>query len=179
MGDNLARERVRPQSTLVIEAGRARKPAPEAEERPGADAPPGDDFDELPQPGSTYGAAFSRPGNKPEPTLHVLLADGQFKGYAWSNFDSVDTETADHPGGGPVLVVRFAGLEPTELRISGRNLGRLHACIGRQRIVWIRELPSKRGFAGGPANDDKAEVITGIVIKRWKAERQAEAGGGD
>jgi hypothetical protein len=164
MGDNLARDRARPHSTLLTEVGKAsRQPIPATEEE--ADSPAGEDFAVLPQPGSPYDAAYGRPGNKPEITLHVLLGDGFSKGYAWSNFDSVDTVAAEAPGGGPVLVVRFAGLVPTELRISGSNLSKLHACIGRQRIAWIREQPSKRGFDAA-SDKDKAEIITGIAIRQ-------------
>jgi hypothetical protein len=32
-----------------------------------------------------------------------MLKDGYSKGYAWSNFDSVDTAHGDGPGRGPVL----------------------------------------------------------------------------
>ena len=135
-----------------------------------------DDYDPLPQPGSPYLAAYSRAANKPEIVLHVMLKDGFSKGYAWSNFDSVDTAPGDKPGSGPVLVIRFAGLVPTELRITGSNLGKLHACIGRQRIAWIREQPAKRGFDGVAAQGEKAEVIASIAVRQWKPERPA---GGD
>ena len=103
-----------------------------------------------------------------------MLKDGFSKGYAWSNFDSVDTAPGDKPGRGPVLVVRFVGLEPTELRISGINLGKLHACIGRQRIAWIRERPSKRGF---DREDCPPEVIESIAVCRWKPQPLPRGGG--
>ncbi len=164
-------DRHRPQSTLLAEVAKTRQPGPETVEEAGTEWTAGDDVEALPQPGSAY-TAYSRPSNKPEITLHVLLKDGSTRGYAWSNFDSVDTVGVDSPGGGPVLVVRFAGLLPTEVWISGRNLGRLHACIGRQRIVWIREQPSKRGFDAA-ATDDRTEVITRINFKPWKPDRQA------
>src|SRR5438309_219178 len=101
MGDNLARERVPPRSTLVAPAAARR---PEADESAGADRPDWDDLDFLPPPGSPY-VAYGRPSNQPEITLHVLLKDGHWRGFAWSNFDSVDTAAADGPGGGPVLVL--------------------------------------------------------------------------
>ena len=174
MDDSLLR--ARPRSTLLPgPAGKAAAaPPPEAAAFDAAEPGPWDDYDPLPQPGSPYAAAYSRASNKPEIVLHVLLKDGFSKGYAWSNFDSVDTSPGDRPGGGPVLVVRFAGLTPTELRISGRNLGKLHACIGRQRIAWIREQPSKRGFDAANALGDKAEVITGIAVVAWKPERPSD-----
>jgi hypothetical protein len=174
MDDNLMRSR--PKSTLLPGPGSkaARAPEPEAELSEAAE--PWDDYDPLPQAGSAYTAAYARPGNKPEMILHVMLKDGYSKGYAWSNFDSVDTVAGDQPGGGPVLVLRFAGLDPVELWISGSNLGKLLACIGRQRIGWIREQPSKRGFDTVAALGDKAEVIAGIAVKRWKPERPSDGG---
>jgi hypothetical protein len=170
--DTLLRERTRPKSTLLPGPGSrmAVKP-PEPEAANDVEPGPWDDYDPLPQAGSPYMAAYARPGNKPEIVLHVMTKDGFSKGYAWSNFDSVDTAPGDKPGSGPLLVVRFAGLEPTELRISGSNLGRLLACIGRQRIGWIREQPSKRGFGDGAESNDRAEIIAGIAIRRWKPER--------
>ena len=171
MGDNLARERVQPRSTLAAPAA-ARKPAPEAEPEAGPAQSAGEALELLPQPDSDY-VAYGRPSNKPEITLHVLLKDGYWRGFAWSDYAGVGTAPPDSPGSGPVLVVRFAGLEPIELRIVGRNLGKLQVCIGNHRIVWIRELPSDRGFPAA-ARDDRSEVITRIVIRPWEPERQAD-----
>jgi hypothetical protein len=164
MGDNLARQRTLPRSTLGVR--------PEAEEE--IEARVADDIDPLPHQGTSPYVPYALARNQPEGTLHVLRQDGLWRGFAWSNFDSVDTAHGDSPGSGPVLVVRFAGLEPTELRLSGRNLGKLHACIGRNRVVWIRVLPSKRGFELAGASDDKAEVITAIAIRAWEPEPKAD-----
>lgn len=175
--DNLVRSR--PQSTLLPGPGsKAAVKPPElvAAANDVAEPGPWDDFDPLPEPGSPY-VAYSRPGNKPELVLHVMTKDGFSKGYAWSNFDSVDVAPGDKPGSGPVLVVRFAGLVPTELRIScGRLLATLRACIGRQRIAWIREQPAKRGFDGVAAQGDRAEVIASIAVRQWKPERPVAGG---
>ena len=170
--------RTRPRSTLLPGPGSkaaVKPPEPETVADGRAETGPWEDYDPLPQAGSPY-VAYARPGNKPEMVLHVMLKDGFSKGYAWSNFDSVDTAPGDKPGSGPVLVVRFAGLVPTELRISGSNLGKLHACIGRQRIAWIREQPSARGFDGVAAPGGNAEVITSIAVRPWKPERPAVGG---
>jgi hypothetical protein len=176
MDDSLLRSR--PKSTLLPGPGSkaaVKPPEPDAETGGGADVGHWDDYDPLPLPGSPY-VAYGRPGNKPETVLHVVLKDGFSKGYAWNNFDSVDTAPGDKPGTGPVLVVRFAGLVPTELRISGSNLGKLHACIGRQRIAWIREQPSKRGFEAVAGLGDRAEVIASITVRPWQPERPSEGG---
>jgi hypothetical protein len=176
MGDNLARERTQPRSTLAVPAA-ARRPQPEAEaeEETEATTVAGDDFDPLPLPGSPY-KAYALARNQPEITLHVLFQDGHWRGFAWSDYAGVDMVPADSPGAGPVLVVRFAGLEPTLLLIAGRNLGKLHACIGRNRVVWIREQPSKRGFEAIGAKGEPVEVITRIDVSRWKPAREEDEG---
>jgi hypothetical protein len=168
MDDSLLR--ARPKSTLL--PGPGSKAAMNRLEDPDleADGGPWDEFDPLPHAGTPYTAAYARPSNKPETVLHVLLRDGFSKGYAWSNFDSVDTAAGDKPGNGPVIILRFAGLAPTELWIAGTNSGKLLSCLGRQRIGWIRELPSKRGFEA-TALGDKAEIITSIDVRPWKPER--------
>jgi hypothetical protein len=126
---------------------------------PPAEAEPPDAFDVLPTPGDPY-KAHSRPASKPEPTLHVLLADGTAKGFAFGNLDSIDLLPAAAAGGGPVIVVRFAGIVAREVRITGRNLGLLHAYIAQHRIAWLREMPPRRGFA-----DTGEAVITGITVQ--------------
>jgi hypothetical protein len=148
------------------------KPGGKAEEP--AAVPPIDDLDLLPEPGDPY-KAYGRPGNSAEGTLHVLFKDGSSRGFCWGNFDSVDMVLVP---GGTMLLVRFNGLEPTELRICGSNLERLRVLIGRLRIVWIREHPSLRGFEGAAAVDDRAEVITGIIPMAWEPARKAGQAGG-
>jgi hypothetical protein len=165
MGDNLARQRTLPRSTLAV--------TPEAVEADAASSVSGEDVYILPEADSPY-APYGRGVGKPEETLNVLLKDGYWRGFDWCNFDSVDTAPGDGPGSGPVLVLRFAGLEPTELRLSARNHRRLHGLLIRKVVVWIRELPSKRGFELAGASDDKAEVITAIAIHPWEPEQKAE-----
>jgi len=55
-------------------------------------------------------------------------------------------------------------------------LGKLHACIGRQTIAWMREQPSKRGFEGIAASVGKADIIASIAVRQWKPGRPSEAG---
>ena len=172
--DTLTRPRSRPTSTLLPLPARAEaKPRePEAEPDGEAESGPWDDYDPLPLPGSPYTAAYARPGNKTETTLHVMLKDGSVKGYAWCNYDSVDFSPGDGPGNGPTVTLRFAGLVPTELRFTGKGLGKLHSCIGRQRIAWVREQPSKRGF-GLVGQSEPSEVVAHIAVRQWRPERQS------
>jgi len=172
LDDSLLRNR--PKSTLLPGWGNkvaARPPELEPEARTDdSESGRGDDVESLPKADSPYTAAYSRPSNKPELALHVFLRDGFSKGFAWSNFDSVDTAPGDQPGGAPIVVVRFAGLTPTELRICISPLDRLLALIGRHRIAWIREAPSTRGFPRDATAGAPMEVITAIAVQRWKPE---------
>lgn len=118
--------------------------------------------DVLPQPGDPY-VAFATPRGVAEPTLHVLLRDGTYRGFAWSNYDGIDLLAGEAPGSGPVLVLRFDGLRPTEVRITGQRHGLLHAYLGQQRIGWIREKPEGKIIA-----DAHAPVIEKITLSPFK-----------
>lgn len=118
---------------------------PEPEPEPEGELPPLDGLSPLPRPGDPY-KAHARAANGPLPTLHVLLKNASSRGFSYANYDSIDWLPDDDAGQGPAIVVRFAGLVPCELRISGRNLEVLHNYIGHCRIGWIRELPTQGDF---------------------------------
>ncbi len=164
LADNLARERVRPQSTLLSDVKAARAPEPEAAEDGGAEPGTGEKLMALPLPGSAYEAAYARPNNKPVPTLRFLTGDA-VKGLPYANLDSIDLEPAGKPGVGPVIVMRFAGIVAMEARITGRHLLLLYDLLSYHRIAWVRELPQGRDFRD---KDEKATVITGITVEPVK-----------
>jgi hypothetical protein len=120
--------------------------------------PPLEELSPLPKPGDPY-KAHSRASTSTLATLHVLLADASVKGFSYGNFDSIDLLPSKEPGGGPVIVVRFAGLVPSELLIVGRNLDLLHVQLGYYRIAWIRELPTQGNFS-----DKTAPLIRRVTI---------------
>jgi hypothetical protein len=122
--------------------------------------PPSDKLTPLPKPGDAYLAHPSPHGPKAVITLYFLRADSSIRGFPYLNLDSIDLLPDPKPGNGPVIVVRFAGITPTEVTISGRNLDRLFDYLGQHRMPWVRELQPKWDFreAGEP-------VITGIAIK--------------
>lgn len=153
--DSLMRDRVRPSSirALIESAGAEAR----AETEPAAE-----ELDPLPRPGDAY-VAHARPSNKPVITLHCLMGDASCRGFAWANYDGIDLVPAKEPGGGPVLVLRFAGRELVDVVIEGRNLQRLYAYLGQNRIGWIRELPAGRDF-----REDGTTVITQITIQTPK-----------
>lgn len=128
-------------------------------EPPAAHGEAADDWILLPARGSVY-AARSRPANKPVATLHLLLADSSSRGFSYVNLDTVDLVPPEEPGRGPVLMLRFAGVVPKEVRITGRNLESIRDYIGHHRIAYLRQLPPGRDFLG-----DSEEVITGVEIK--------------
>jgi hypothetical protein len=105
----------------------------------------------LPRPGDEY-KAHARAANKPVLTIRFLLADAAIRGFPYANLDGVDLAAGGAPGGAPAIVLRFAGLRPTEATLEGRNLDRLYDMLGHHRIAWVRELPTRRDFkeAGEP-----------------------------
>jgi len=118
-----------------------------------------DALDPLPKASDPY-QAHARVANKPLLTLSFLLKDGTtVRGFTYANFDSIDRLAGDAPGGGPVIVMRFAGLAPTEVRIEGRNLNTLYAYLSQHRIFWVRERGSGRDFLG-----ESDPVVSGISI---------------
>jgi hypothetical protein len=127
----------------------------------GAEAPlPSlEDLSPLPQPGDPY-KAFSRASAKPRETLHVILANATVRGFPYGNFDGIDLQPAT-AGEGPVIVVRFAGLFPVEVQITGRNLELLHVYLSTFRITWIREMQAQGDFS-----DKATALIRRITVKK-------------
>jgi len=115
-----------------------------------------DDLAPLPRPGDDY-QAHSRAANKPVPTLRLLLCNGSIRGFPMGHLDSIDFEI-DGPGQSPVIVLRFAGLEPSEVRLEGRRLDALYDLLGYERIAWVRELPRDKAT-------NERTVISGISIR--------------
>lgn len=157
--DSVLRQRGRQGSTILadIQAAAARGAAQEERQE---DAEPREAPIVLPQPGDSYDAAYSRPANKPVPTLYFLLGD-QVRGLPYASLDSIDWQPSEKPGAGPAIIVRFAGIVPRVATVTGRNIYGLVGLLGTHRITWLRELPKGRDFKG-----EGATVITGISIER-------------
>jgi hypothetical protein len=161
--DSQLRERVRPKSTLLdIKPAVSRTPSPDAEDDDGPELPAGERLVPLPQPGSPYDTAFARPDNKPLPTLHFVMGD-TVRGFPYVNLDSIDLLPSGKPGGGPVIVIRFAGLAAREVKLTGRHLVGLYDLLSYHRVAWVRELPKGKDFT-----DKGQTVITGITIEPVK-----------
>jgi hypothetical protein len=145
-----------PGGTPAAPVNKAEKPAPVPDADLDYPLPPLDQLTPLPLPGDPY-KAHSIVANGPLATVHMVLGDATVRGFSYGNFDSIDLLPADDAGGGPVIVVRFAGLSPCEVWISGRNLELMHNHLSHYRIAWIRELPTRGNFA-----DRNAPLIRSI-----------------
>lgn len=138
--------------------------ADQAELPDGANTALPDDVLGLPGPSDAY-KARSRPANRPVPSLHLILADASSRGFSYHNLDTVDLVPAKEPGRGPALVLRFAGIVPQEITITGRKLEVIRDYIGYHRLAWLWQLPPSRDFVA-----DGEEVITEITIRRIEFE---------
>jgi hypothetical protein len=133
-----------------------------------ADTPTGDGLDlnlpdvldPLPKPGDPY-KAHARAANKPVLSLLLVQKDGvSVRGFSYGNLDTIDRLPGEKPDSGPVLVLRFTGLTPTEVRLSGRNLATLFIYLSQHRVAWVREQQAERDFS-----DEAVAVVGGISIK--------------
>ena len=156
MDDNLAR--TRPKSTLLDHPGKAAARPPEhaAADDSGVEEKP----TPLPQAGDPYDTAYSRPANKPVPTLRFVMGDHSVRGLPYASYDSIDWLPSG-PGHGPSIVLRFTGIVPREAIIEGRHLPLLYDLLAWHRIAWVRELPGGKDF-----QDGKATVITRLTVNR-------------
>lgn len=160
MDDSLVRPRSVSSSTIraLIEKGR---PGSEAETREGesreSDGLAAERSDPLPRPGEPY-RMHARHSNKPEMTLHFVLKDFSYEGFAYADIERVRLVPGEKPGSGPVLIVRFSG--GVEVWSEGRHLHSLYHWIGLHGVSWVWEHPGPTDFI------DKAEpIIRKITIK--------------
>ena len=161
-GDDDTVVRLRPKSSLVppgVKPGGGLGPKAAAAADTGQEAEPGERLIALPEPGSAYDAAYARPNNKPLTTLRFVIGD-KVRGLPYANLDSIDWEPAEKPGGGPVIVLLFAGVQVRKAVIAGRHMLLMYDLLCDHRLAWVRELPKGRDF-----KDRDATVITGITIK--------------
>jgi hypothetical protein len=149
-----------PVETLAERTPNGEPPPAGAEAEPAEELPPLDDVAPLPGPGDAY-KAYARASNKPLPTLVLLLANASARGFSYANLDTLDLLPSGDPGQGPVIVLAFSGITPTEIRLHGRNLDALYVALGAHRTAWIRERSASRDFI--PATET---VITGIKINK-------------
>ena len=163
-GDDETVLRFRAKSSLIppgIKPGGV--PEPEAAESSGAETELGERLIALPESGSAY-VAYARPNNKPLTTLRFVIGEA-VRGLPYANLDSIDLEPADKPGGGPAIVIVFAGVVTRKAVITGRHMLLMYDLLSDHRISWLRELPKGRDFRD---RNDNATVITGITISKME-----------
>jgi hypothetical protein len=122
---------------------------------------PGKKADPRPKPGEAYRpcARFMNRLEERQTTLHFIAGDCTPTGFPYANFDGIRFERSGEPGGGLDLVVRFAGVKPTDVRLAGRHLGDIYDMIAAGTLPWVWERPE-----GIYREDDTATVVTGIIF---------------
>ena len=153
-----------PEPFSLPEIGREGEPE---QDMPEADSqPPPKKSDPLPKPGDRYRAhpRFLNRLSANTRLIHFVLGDFTCEGFAYSDLRRLRWLTANDPGSGPVLVLRFMEAEITDVRVEGRKLEDIHYYISEGTLPWVWEQP-----AGFRLRDDNAAVITRITIS--KAER--------
>jgi hypothetical protein len=116
--------------------------------------------DPLPLPGEEYRAAarFANRLQTEQRTLHFVLKDGTFEGFAYSDLRRVRMVPSGKPGGGPVLLLRFVEAGITDVEIRGRHLKDIHYFISIGVLPWVWEYP------GRDFEDENTPLITSITI---------------
>ena len=120
-----------------------------------------DKLSPLPGPGDPY-KAFARPSHQMLTTLFVIRGDEK-RGFPFGDLDGPDMLPGESANQGPVIVMRFARIFPTEVILIGRNLDELYNYLGDHRIRWVRCLPE-----GKMIKDRDVPVITEIVVRPLK-----------
>lgn len=117
--------------------------------------------DPRPRPGDAYRpcARFMNRLEERQTMLHFIARDCTPTGFPYANLDGIRFEKSGQPGGGLDLVVRFAGVKPTEACLAGRNLDGIYDWIAAGTLPWVWERPD-----GIYREDDTATVITRITF---------------
>jgi hypothetical protein len=116
--------------------------------------------EEAKQPKYEY-RAFKRPtaNSGPEPRLFLV-----FRNQDYLILDYFDLESIGNPPGvdpNDVVLLRFRGSVPREVRIEGRRLLDAVQYLWRERVAWLKETPA--GWDGYAV--DSVAVITSINVR--------------
>jgi hypothetical protein len=132
------------------------------------------DLGGLPSQGDSYQAA-SPPSPEPLTRICFILGREEFApgGKPYRFFQYVHLDSGGWFGftpKGQAFSLRFAGIEPVEVMISGRHLLKLCDDIQAHRIAWLRVVDRDMG-------DERVglPVVTGVEIKELS---QVAAGSG-
>jgi len=106
---------------------------------------------DLPSLTSDEYQPFARAANKPLFSVHFLTAKGEMRSFQYLHLDSGSTFTGD------AIAIRFLGMQPINVRVTGRNLRRLYDYLHQHRVSWVLAVAPGRDFA-----KDGQPVITAI-----------------
>jgi hypothetical protein len=99
-----------------------------------------DDTDaELPDLGEGEYQPYARPANKPVHSIHFISAKGTIRSFQYVHLDSNSRYYPEK------IELRFMGMEPVRVTISGRNLWRVYDHVHQHRTAWVAE--ATRDFA--------------------------------
>lgn len=109
---------------------------------------------ELPDPKDEY-KAYARVSGKPVFTLHFILGKDGLVSFQYKDLDSnTSIKMTDR---GQAITLRFGGIKPVEIVITGRSLFKLYDYIHQHRMPWV--MKADRDFAV-----DKEPVINQVTI---------------
>lgn len=117
--------------------------------------PPPEDDSGLPSLREGEYQPFSRPSNKPLYAIHFVAATGEVRSFQYAHLDSDSRFEAER------ITLRFLGMHPIQVTVSGRNLWRLFEYLHQHRCAWI--LTAGRDFA-----KDGQPIVTGVEITTIK-----------
>lgn len=115
---------------------------------------------ELPDPKAAY-QAHARVSNKPVFTLHVILGKDGVRSFQYKDIDSNTAWRATDRG--QVIELRFGGIRPTEIVLTGRNLWKLYDYIHQHRMPWV--MRADRDFSDG-----SDAIVTGVEFRSIKGD---------
>jgi hypothetical protein len=131
---------------------------------------PAEDDALLPSPGDAY-KAMALASNKSLTRLCIVMGKEGFragaKAYRFYQYVHLDSDTDfGFTEDGQQFTLRFAGQEPKELVVRGRNLLKCCDYIHLHRMSWIRV--ADRDFRREDGTADMEPVIRSIDIREWK-----------
>lgn len=119
---------------------------------------PADDETDLPAAGDGTYQPYARPANKPLYAIHFINTKGIINSFQYVHLDSNSQLTPE------CITLRFIGFEPVNVKIVGRNLGKLYDYLHQHRMAWVAE-------AGEDFTADGQPVVLTVKFEKLESER--------
>ena len=111
-------------------------------------------------PKGEYRAFRPSPAYKgPEPRLFLVFRNQDYLILHYGDLESIGNPPGVEPN--DVVLLRFRGSVPREVRIEGRRLLDAVRYLWREQLTWLKETPA--GWDGYA--DHSAAVITSITVR--------------